>query len=208
MPPNTPEAAGRLPPNVLALGLVSLLMALSSQITNSLLPVFLVTAMGASIATVGLIEGLAEATNSFLRAFSGAISDAIGRRKPLVVFGAMAFRRCGVKPVFPMAVMRRSSSRDFSIAPEGDQRCAARCSAGRSGCGEVRRGPALGSLAQPLHDRLVPRAAARCGDRRRRAVMISGWCSGSRSFQLFFQCFCLPRGSRSIRTLPRRRGGE
>ena len=101
MPPNTPAAAGRLPPNVLALGLVSLLMALSSQMTNSLLPVFLVTAMGASIATVGLIEGLAEATNSFLRAFSGAISDAIGRRKPLVVFG-YGLSAC-VKPVFPMA---------------------------------------------------------------------------------------------------------
>ena len=101
MPPNTPAAAGRLPPNVLALGLASLFMALSSQMTNSLLPVFLVTAMGASIATVGLIEGLAEATNSFLRAFSGAISDAIGRRKPLVVFGH-GLSAC-VKPVFPMA---------------------------------------------------------------------------------------------------------
>jgi len=102
--PNAPEHTGRgraITPNVLALGLVSLLMALSSQMTNSLLPVFLVTAMGASIATVGLIEGLAEATNSFLRAFSGAISDAIGRRKPLVVFGD-GLSAC-VKPVFPMA---------------------------------------------------------------------------------------------------------
>lgn len=93
--------AGRLPANVAALGVVSLLMAASSQMTHSLLPLYLVTVMGASTAMVGLIEGLAEATNSFLRAFSGAISDRMGRRKPLVVLG-YGVSAC-VKPVFPMA---------------------------------------------------------------------------------------------------------
>jgi MFS family permease len=90
-----------LPRNVTALGMVSLLMAGSSQMTHSLLPLFLVSVMGASITIVGLIEGLAEATNSFLRAFSGGVSDRIGRRKPLVVlgYGLSAL----VKPVFPMA---------------------------------------------------------------------------------------------------------
>jgi MFS family permease len=95
------RAPSRMPPNVATLGLVSLLMAASSQMTNSLLPLYLVTVMGASTATVGLIEGLAEATNSCLRAVSGVISDWIGRRKPLVVFG-YALSAC-VKPVFPLA---------------------------------------------------------------------------------------------------------
>ena len=94
-------SSSRLPGNVAALGIVSMLMAGSSQMTNSLLPIFLVTVMGASAATVGLIEGLAEATNSFFRAFSGAISDWIGRRKPLVVLG-YGLSAC-VKPVFPLA---------------------------------------------------------------------------------------------------------
>ena len=52
-----------------------------------LLPVFLVRVLGASMASVGLIEGLAEATNSLIKIFSGAASDWIGRRKPIVVFG-------------------------------------------------------------------------------------------------------------------------
>lgn len=93
--------ATRLPPNVTALGVVSLLMAASSQMTHSLLPLYLVSVMGASTAMIGLIEGLAEATNSFLRACSGAISDWMGRRKPLVVLG-YGLSAC-VKPVFPLA---------------------------------------------------------------------------------------------------------
>ena len=93
--------AARLPANVVFLGVVSLLMAASSQMTHSLLPLYLVSVMGASTAMVGLIEGLAEATNSFLRAFSGAISDWMGRRKPLVVLG-YGLSAC-VKPVFALA---------------------------------------------------------------------------------------------------------
>lgn len=94
-------AGPRLPRNVAALGIVSMLMAGSSQMTHSLLPLYLMTVMGASATTVGLIEGLAEATNSCLRAFSGAISDRLGRRKPLVVLG-YGLSAC-VKPVFPLA---------------------------------------------------------------------------------------------------------
>jgi MFS family permease len=96
-----PAEGAHLPANVRALGIVSLLMAGSSQMTHSLLPIFLVTAMDASTSTVGLIEGLAEATNSFLRAFAGAISDWVGRRKPLVVLG-YGLSAC-IKPVFPLA---------------------------------------------------------------------------------------------------------
>lgn len=77
----------RLPANVLALGCVSLLMSMSSQMIHSLLPVFLVTVLGASVLSVGLIEGVAEATNSVAKIASGVVSDWMRRRKPLVVLG-------------------------------------------------------------------------------------------------------------------------
>jgi MFS family permease len=88
---STPLASERevacLSPNVAVLGIVSLLMGMSSAMIYGLLPVFLVTILGASVTTVGLIEGIAEATTSAMKIFSGATSDWIGRRKPLVVFG-------------------------------------------------------------------------------------------------------------------------
>ena len=73
------------PLNVVVLGVVSLLMGMSSAMIYGLLPVFLVTVLGAGMATVGLIEGIAEATTSAMKIFSGALSDLIGRRKPLVL---------------------------------------------------------------------------------------------------------------------------
>jgi MFS family permease len=77
----------RLSPNVAVLGVVSLLMGMSSAMIYGLLPVFLVTVLGAGVASVGLIEGVAEATTSLIKIFSGVVSDWIGRRKPLVVLG-------------------------------------------------------------------------------------------------------------------------
>jgi len=62
-------------------------MDVSSEMIHSLLPVFLVTALGASALTVGLIEGAAEATALIVKVFSGALSDYWGRRKPLAVLG-------------------------------------------------------------------------------------------------------------------------
>ncbi|MGZ5093061.1 MAG: MFS transporter [Burkholderiales bacterium] len=90
-----------LPRNVVALGLVSLFMGVSSQMTHSLLPVFLVTVLGTSVASVGIIEGIAEATNSLAKVLSGALSDWLGRRKPIVVlgYGLAALS----KPLFPLA---------------------------------------------------------------------------------------------------------
>jgi MFS family permease len=86
--PIVPEKEfARLSPNVAVLGIVSLLMGMSSAMIYGLLPVFLVTVLGASTTTVGLIEGIAEATTSAMKIFSGAASDWIGRRKPLVVLG-------------------------------------------------------------------------------------------------------------------------
>lgn len=86
---------------VWALGFVSLLMDISSEMIHALLPLYLVTVLGASMLTVGVIEGIAEATASIVKIFSGALSDRLGKRKLLaaVGYGLAAF----TKPVFPMA---------------------------------------------------------------------------------------------------------
>jgi MFS family permease len=80
-------SASRLPAGIWALGFVSLLMDVSSELIHSLLPVFLVTVLGTSVLVVGLIEGAAEATALIVKVFSGALSDYWGRRKPLAVLG-------------------------------------------------------------------------------------------------------------------------
>lgn len=77
----------RLSPDIVALGCVSLLMGMSSAMIYGLLPVFLVTVLGASMTSIGIIEGMAEATTSLTKIFSGAISDWLGRRRPLVLIG-------------------------------------------------------------------------------------------------------------------------
>lgn len=76
-----------MPVSIWVLGLVSLLMDISSELIHSLLPLFLVTGLGASALTVGLIEGFAEATALIVKVFSGTLSDYLGRRKTLVVIG-------------------------------------------------------------------------------------------------------------------------
>ncbi len=90
-----------IPNAVWALGFVSLLMDTSSEIIHALLPVYLVQVLGASMVTVGFIEGIAEATASITKVFSGAISDWLGKRKLLAVigYGLAAL----TKPVFPLA---------------------------------------------------------------------------------------------------------
>ena len=90
-----------IPRGVWALGLVSMFMDLSSEMIHALLPLYLVTALGASTLTVGVIEGIAEATASITKIFSGALSDYLGRRKWLAAFG---YGLAAVtKPVFPLA---------------------------------------------------------------------------------------------------------
>jgi len=83
------------------LGFVSLLMDISSEMIHSLLPLFMVGTLGASALTVGLVEGLAEATALVVKVFSGALSDWLGRRKGLALFGYAlgAFS----KPLFAVA---------------------------------------------------------------------------------------------------------
>ena len=90
-----------VPTSVWTLGFVSLLMDISSELVHSLLPVFLITVVGASTVDVGLIEGIAEATAAIAKVFSGALSDRIGKRKLLVCIG---YGLAAVtKPVIPLA---------------------------------------------------------------------------------------------------------
>jgi len=81
------ESVSRLPSAIWALGFVSLLMDVSSEMVHSLLPVFLVTAVGTSALVVGVIEGLAEALALIVKVFSGVLSDYWGKRKGLAVLG-------------------------------------------------------------------------------------------------------------------------
>ena len=91
-----------MPRTVWALGFVSLFMDVSSEMIHAFLPVFLVSTLGASATLVGLIEGIAEATASVTKVFSGAISDWFGRRKLLAVLGYGL--SVLTKPVFALAV--------------------------------------------------------------------------------------------------------
>lgn len=80
-------AAIAVPRAVWVLGFVSLFMDLSSEIVHALLPLFLTTTLGVSVAVVGTIDGIAEATASITKVFSGYISDRMGRRRPLILIG-------------------------------------------------------------------------------------------------------------------------
>lgn len=90
-----------IPKTIWMLGFVSLFTDMSSEIVHSLLPILLATGLGASAILIGLIEGGAEALVMVTKVFSGYVSDAIGKRKPLVLFG-YGLAAC-VKPIFPLA---------------------------------------------------------------------------------------------------------
>lgn len=94
-------APAGLPRTVWALGIVSLCMDASSELVHSLLPLYLAAGLGASMTMIGIVEGVAEATAHIVKVFSGALSDRLGRRKPLLVigYGLAAL----TKPVFPLA---------------------------------------------------------------------------------------------------------
>jgi len=95
------SALTRIPRGVWALGFVSMCMDLSSELIHALLPLYMAVGLGASILTIGIVEGIAEATALIVKVFSGVISDYFRRRKPLVVlgYGLAAF----TKLVFPLA---------------------------------------------------------------------------------------------------------
>lgn len=91
-----------IPRGVWMLGFVSLFMDVSSELIHSLLPVFMVTSLGATALMVGVVEGVAESTALIVKVFSGTISDWLGKRKGLTVLGyglgALS------KPVFALAL--------------------------------------------------------------------------------------------------------
>ena len=97
-PPTPPP---RLPASIWALGFVSLLMDISSEMIHSLLPVFMVTVLGTSMWAIGLIEGAAEATALIVKVFSGVLSDWWGKRKPLALIGYGL--GAASKPLFALA---------------------------------------------------------------------------------------------------------
>ncbi|MCI0507088.1 MAG: MFS transporter [Gammaproteobacteria bacterium] len=90
-----------LPKAIWALGFVSLFMDISSEIIHSLLPLFMVSVLGASLTTVGFIEGLGEGLALVVRVLSGSLSDKLGRRKILLVAGYLMGTLS--KPLFALA---------------------------------------------------------------------------------------------------------
>ena len=95
------EVSSQIPRGVWVLGFVSMLMDISSEMIHSLLPLFMVTSLGASALVVGLIEGLAESTALIVKVFSGVLSDYLGRRKGLALFGYALGAL--TKPLFALA---------------------------------------------------------------------------------------------------------
>ncbi|MBU0682525.1 MAG: MFS transporter [Proteobacteria bacterium] len=90
-----------LPSGIWILGFVSLFMDISSELVHSLLPVFMTTVLGASMVTVGIIEGVAEGIAATTKVFSGAVSDYFKKRKLLAVIGYGLGAL--TKPIFPLA---------------------------------------------------------------------------------------------------------
>jgi len=95
------DSSRRIPRTVWVLGGVSLLMDMSSELIHAVLPVYMTAVLGLSALAVGVVEGIAEATASISKVFSGFVSDRVARRKPLVLlgYGLSAL----TKPLFPLA---------------------------------------------------------------------------------------------------------
>lgn len=104
-----------MPGGVWALGFVSLFMDISSEMIHGLLPVFLVSILGASTEMVGLIEGVGEATASISKLFSGWVSDRLGKRKALAIIGyglgALSKPLFAVAPTASLVLVARFSDR-------------------------------------------------------------------------------------------------
>ncbi|MPW20008.1 MFS transporter [Paraburkholderia sp. CNPSo 3157] len=104
-----------IPKSVWVPGCVSLFMDISSEIIHSLLPMFMMVGLGASAATIGLIEGIAEATAPIVKVFSGALSDYLGNRKRLAVagyaLGALSKPLFAIAPTIGVVVTARVMDR-------------------------------------------------------------------------------------------------
>ncbi|MGZ9159431.1 MAG: MFS transporter, partial [Nitrospira sp.] len=87
MDSSLPHSLRQIPSGIWVLGFVSLLMDISSEMIHSLLPLFMVTTLGAGTIAVGIVEGLAESLALVVKVFSGTLSDYLGKRKGLALFG-------------------------------------------------------------------------------------------------------------------------
>jgi MFS family permease len=105
----------RLPRTVLALGLVSLLTDLSSEMIYPLLPLFLSSVLAAGALSLGIIEGVAESTAALLKLFSGIWSDRVSRRKPIVIAGyslsGLVRPLIGLATAWPVVLVLRFTDR-------------------------------------------------------------------------------------------------
>jgi len=104
-----------LSPTVIRLGWVSFFADVSSEMLYPIVPIFLTTVLGAPVSAVGLIEGVAEAVASLLKSYFGALSDALGRRKPFVfsgyIFSALSKPLIAVAGGWPLVLVARSLDR-------------------------------------------------------------------------------------------------
>ena len=101
MDSSLPQSLRQIPSGIWVLGFVSLLMDISSEMIHSLLPLFMVTTLGAGTIAVGIVEGLAESLALVVKVFSGTLSDYLGKRKGLALFGYSLGAL--TKPLFAMA---------------------------------------------------------------------------------------------------------
>ena len=155
-----PQCRLAIPRGVWALGFVSLFMDISSEMIHALLPVFLVSVLGASVAAVGLLEGAAEAIASITKVFSGTLSDRLGKRKLLTVvgYGLAAL----TKPLFALAPIAGLGLRGARHRPrrQGHPRRAARRVDRRADAGRDPR-RRVRPAADARHDRRIRGAAHR-----------------------------------------------
>jgi len=148
----------RLDPNVRRLGLVSLLADLSSEIAYPLFPIFVTTVLGAPVAVLGLIEGIAEATASITKYPFGQAADYTGRRKPFVLggytLGAVGKLGIALAAGWPLALAGRFTDRlgkGMRTAPRDDL-IAANTAPGQQGLafGLHRSMDTMGAVLGPL----------------------------------------------------------
>lgn len=101
--------------SVFVLAVVSFLTDIASEMVYPLVPIFLTTSLGAPASAVGLIEGLAESTTAFVRAWSGWLSDRVRARKPMILGGyalaAMGKVVLALAYVWPVVLLARTVDR-------------------------------------------------------------------------------------------------
>lgn len=101
MKPGAQRSLRNIPSGIWVLGFVSMLMDISSEMIHCLLPLFMVGSLGATATLVGVVEGIAESTALIVKIFSGVLSDYLGKRKGLAVFGYAL--GAATKPLFAVA---------------------------------------------------------------------------------------------------------